>query len=277
MDQSEFYYSTSMLLDRLGYAVNLDELDLESGNKRAVRLKKWYDRISTGIEVFFDLDMPSGTPVHIPFDKFSEEKFAALKNDWRSLTRDLPLAGLRYAHGKPVVFGAKVISNENIPAIKDLFERLHTEFAHFSNKYEAALSESGYNICDLCLAFFNSDAFEEARRMLRKNKGGFWKGTYTIGWLFNLETLELVTTKGLTPVHLNVLETTALLLARNKRAQSLNAWNPPSGRITGGAVGPKTYLQFMRLFAKLTEQGKVELPADFTGSFKEMDSGRETA
>lgn len=271
MDPNEFYYSTLVLLGRLGYATSLDELDPGAGNKKAAQIKKWYGRIARGAETLFELEMPDGPPVHIPFEKFSEKKFDALKTEWRSLTRDFPVAGLRYAHGKPLVFGARFVGQGNMPEIIEIFEGTHAEFDKFAYRYEAAFSESGRRVCDLCFAFSSNDAFEEARTMLRKNQGGFWSDVYTVGWFFNLGTLELATTNRFSLAHVNMLETGALFLASNTGVQSLDAWKAPSGIITGGVVGPKTYLQFMRLFEKLREQGKIEIPADFAAGSKDTN------
>jgi hypothetical protein len=250
-------------MSRLGYALDIDQLAIPSRNEKTEKLNKWYGRFASALDFVADIDLPN-TPVHIPLSKFSEEKLESLKNDWHKLTGDLSVAGLRYWWGNPVVFFAKVIEQEKVADIEVLFEHTHDAFHHFAQKYPAYISESGYNICDMCFAFPDSQAFQEASAKIRKNKGGFWKDTYTFGWFLDLNTLDLVTTKGLAPVHLKAVENAALFVRRNHKAQSLDDWKKPNRFVTGGILGPKTYLQFLRLYLRLHEEDRLPLPAEFT-------------
>jgi hypothetical protein len=250
----DFYNATAMLLVRLGNAIDIDELDVPSLDPKAQKRRRWYDRLATAMDIFADIDLPD-LPVCIPLKKFSQDGLDRLRRDWPELTRDLPLAGLRYWHGKPVVFGAKVVHEEDPSDIEDLIERMHAEFHSFACTHEAFFSESGYNVCDLCFAFTDRTAFQETKARIRKTKGGFWKGTYTFGWFLDLETLELAMTRGLTPVHLGIVDKTALALRRNHRAQSLEAWRAPNRFVTGGLLGPVLFQQFLGLYLKLKRGG----------------------
>jgi hypothetical protein len=246
ISQSQYCGFTSDLLSRLGYALEIDQLEIPSRNEKTETLNKWYGRFASALDLVADIDLPD-TPVHIPLKKFSEEKLEDLKIDWHKLTGDLQVAGLRYWWGSPVVFFAKVIEQEKVADIQGMLERTHDAFHRFAFKYPAYTSENGYNICDMCFAFADSQVFQEASASIRKNKGGFWKGTYTFGWFLDLNTLELVTTKGLAPVHLKAVESAALFVRRNHKAQSLDDWKTPNRFVTKGILGPKTYLQFLRL------------------------------
>ena len=243
--------------------MDIDQLELPSRSEKTEKLNKWYDRFKSGIDLVADIDLPN-TPVHIPLKKFSKEKLGNLKDDWHKLTGDLPIAGLRYWWGNPVVFFAKAVGQEKVSDIQELFKRTHDTFDNFAWKYPAYISDRGYNVCEICFAFSDSQAFQEARATIRKNKGGFWDHTYTFGWFLDLNTLELATTKGFAPVHIKAVEKAALLVCRNHKAQSLDDWKKPNRFVTGGILGTETYLQFLHLYLRLKEQDKVPSPAEFT-------------
>ena len=246
----------------MGYATDLERLELQSANHAAKKIGKWYERISLGVRLFTEAELP-GLPVHIPLEKFSEQTLANLRSDWKKLTHEFVVSGLRFWHGKPAIFCGKVIQNENVNDLEELFSRKHHSYRNFAEKYPIALSENGYNVCVLCLAFADNEAFQQAKSKLRNTKGGFWKGTYTFSWLLNMNTLELATTKGFSPVHLKALEKTALFLRRNPNVGSLEAWKAPSRFMTGGLLGPEIYMNYLRFYLRLRAQAKASPPDDF--------------
>ncbi len=280
MNISEFYYCASLLLTRLGYLIDIEQLDAQTRDEQENKSTKWFNRAIIAVEIYTGRELP-WYQKQIKLGDLSPARQQNLRADWHHMTDDIPIAGLRYARGLPLVFGVKVVDFEDPSTIIERYKRMHEEFLKFGLDYVTVFDRYGSSNLTICFAFTDQQSFERAKSVFSsgRSKSSIWKRGYTSAWLFNINSFELVTPEGFSAASLTVMENLASsvtsTVSGHKDPQNLNEWNPPNQFLTSGVIGSHAFLDFTRLFSNLLEQGKVTVPAELLSSLKEEESKHE--
>ncbi|MGZ4925367.1 MAG: hypothetical protein ACXVIR_09940 [Halobacteriota archaeon] len=281
MNTSEFYYCTSLLLTRLGYLIDIEQMDSKARDEQEHKSRKWVDLAFSAIEIYTGQELPWYQNFHVKLGDLSPEQQKNFRADWHHMTEDIPIAGLRYARGLPLMFGVKVVDFEDPDKILERYERMHKEFLKFGEDYVTVLDRYGASNCTICFAFTDPQSFEKAKAALGSGRGksSWWHRGSTSAWLFNLDSFELITSGSLSEAPLKLMEslasTVTSTVSGNKDPQNLNEWDPPNQFLTSGLIGPHAFLDFTRLFSKLLEQGEITVPTELLNSLREEEITHE--
>ncbi|MGZ4929176.1 MAG: hypothetical protein ACXV76_13035 [Halobacteriota archaeon] len=281
MNISEFYYCTSLLLTRLGYLIDIEQMDSKTKDEQEYRSRKWFDWAIQAVEIYTGQQLPWYQNFHMKLGDLGPERQQNLRADWHLMTDDIPIVGLRYARGLPLMFGVKVVDFEDPNTIIERYKRMHEEFLKFGLDYVTVIDRYGQSNLTICFAFTDQQSFERAKSVFSsgRSKSSIWKRGYTSAWLFNINSFELITPEGFSSASLKFMETLASTVTStvsgHEDPQNLNEWNPPNQFLTSGMIGPHAFLDFARLFSNLLEQGKITVPAELLNSLKEEESKHE--
>ena len=281
MNISEFYYCTSLLLTRLGYLIDIEQMESKTKDEQEYKSRKWYDWAFSAIEIYTGQELPWYQNFHVKLGDLSPEQQKNLRADWHHMTDDIPIAGLRYARGLPLMFGVKVVDFEDPNKIIERYERMHEEFLKFAEDYMTIIDRYGQSNLTICFAFTDLHSFERAKSVLGsgRSKTAYWKRGNTAAWLFNIDSFDLVTPEGLSAASFKFMEslasTVTSTVSEHKDPQNLNEWNPPNQFLTSGVIGPHAFLDFTRLFSKLLKQGDITVPVELLNSLKEEEVKHE--
>jgi hypothetical protein len=281
MNISEFYYCTSLLLTRLGYIIDIERLDSKARDEQEHKSRVWIDLAISAVEIFTGARVPWYKNFHVKLGDLSQEKQEKFRTDWYHMTDDIPIAGLRYVRGKPLMFGVKIVDFEDPNKIIERYERMHKEFLKFAEDYITVIDQYGQSNCTICFAFTDPQSFDTAKSVLGsgRSKTSAWQRGYTAAWLFNFDSFELITSGSLSAASFKFMEslasTVTSTVSGNKDPQNLNEWNPPNQFLTSGVIGSQAFLDFTRLFSKLLKQGDITVPTELLNSLKEEEIKHE--
>jgi len=275
MDESMFYYSVEILLDRLAYISHIQQTGIKPESVQELRTKrivKWGIR---AVEFFFDFDIPNHTETCLmPLNKMNSEEIDALKHDWEIFRKDFPEAGLRYSGGYPHIFCAKVgdFLFKKKSNLSLFYEDLYRSSDRFFSNHSIGKSNQSHGRFTFCLAYKDLESFTIAKAFL--NKGGynnhiFSSGFFVETWILNLNTLELITPKGVLHSFRNATDITFkkfkdIFRDSDKDEQcSIGEWSPPKGAF----ITPLLFSDFLKLSLSAFKNEELEIPIEWKNDF----------
>lgn len=273
MDELTFYYCVQILLDRMGYMSHIPPAGVKAESEQEAKARSVVDWGIRAAEAVFGIDIPLHLePISLPLDDLNPEELNSLKQDWEKFRADFPVAGLRYVQGLPVVFFAKVgdflFSTEN--DLSFYYEKLHKSSDDFFSNHSIGMTRYGSGRFTFCLAFTDSESLDVAKAFLQQ--GGYnphiFRQFVVEIWLLDLNTLDLITPKGILPSIGEATEAACRMVkdivTTSGKADSLKNWNPPKGFL----IAPLLFTEFVKLFNLAVHRGELPIPEEWQNEFK---------